>query len=331
MNEHSFINKIKRSVNMKRKVFEDIKLGGIQLKNRFIRSAAGSGVASSDGYVTEEVLKWYEEVSQGGAALIITEMMTVWDDSNFPQEYLRIDNDSYIQGLKKVTDVIHVNGSRAVAQIGNYGSLLHWEPKEQPFGPSEVKDLISGITPKEMTSEDIEFVISKFIETSVRSREAGFDGVQVHAAHGFLLYKFLNPYYNQRTDEYGGSVENRARIIIEILRGIKEACGEDFSVFLKINASDFTEGEGSFTFKHCREATKLLSKAGYDAIEISGGIAGGKVLPARGNADIEYNRKFAEILSKEIEADLIVVGGIRSLEVAEDIVQKNENQRNWYH
>lgn len=309
---------------MKRKVFEEINLGGIKAKNRFVRSAAGSGVASKDGHVTEDVLDWYKEVAEGGAGIVITEMMTVWDDTNFPQEFLRIDDDTYIEGLKKVADVIHANNSKIIAQIGNYGSLLHWEPNKKPFGPSEVKDRISGITPKEMTREDIKFVVDKFIESSKRSKEAGFDGVQVHAAHGFLLYKFLNPYYNLRTDEYGGTKENRARIIVEILNGIKEACGEAFPVFLKINASDFSEDEGSFTFEHCKEASVILGEAGYDAIEISGGIAGGEVLPARGNKDEAYNRRFAENIAEEISSDIILVGGIRNLELAEDIIQESK-------
>lgn len=207
------------------KVFEKSNIGGIEVNNRFVRSAAGSGVATLDGNVTNNVIEWYTEVAQGQIGLIITEMMTVWDDGNFPEKYLRIDDDSYIDGLRKITYVVHSNDAKIIAQIGNYGSLLHWEPQKQPYGPSKVKDLVSGIIPKEMTKDDIKYFVNKFIEAAIRSKEAGFDGVQVHAAHGFLLYKFLNPYYNVRNDEYGGSIENRARIIVEIFNGIKEKCG----------------------------------------------------------------------------------------------------------
>lgn len=308
---------------MKWSIFEKGNVGGINTKNRFVRSAAGSGVASKDGYVTDNVIQWYTEVAEGGSGIIITEMMTVWDDGNFPENYLRIDDDAYIEGLSKVTNIVHNNNSKLIAQIGNYGSLLHWEPKNQPLGPSHVKDLISGIIPKKMTEDDIKFVVDKFVESAKRSKDAGFDGVQIHLAHGFLLYKFLNPYYNVRNDRYGGSIENRTRIAVEILDGIKQSCGDSFAVWMKINASDYTENEESFTFDNCKEACKILAKSGYDAVEISGGIAGGQVLPARPNNDEAYNREYAEIIAEETDMPVILVGGIRRLDLAEEILQES--------
>jgi 2,4-dienoyl-CoA reductase-like NADH-dependent reductase (Old Yellow Enzyme family) len=157
---------------MKRKVFETNKLGNINLKNRFIRSAAGSGIASDDGFVTEHVKNWYRKVAEGGVSLIISEMMTAWDDGNFPENYLRIDEDRYIDSLKEVAEIVHHSDCKIIAQIGNYGSLLHWEPKIKPVGPSEVKDRISNIVPKPLSIEQINKVILHFAKSAMRAKKS---------------------------------------------------------------------------------------------------------------------------------------------------------------
>lgn len=308
------------------KVFEKMNLGGMTMENRFIRSAAGSGVASPDGYVTPNVINWYQQVSAGKPSMIITEMMTVWDDSNFPENYLRIDDDTYIEGLRQITDIAHSNKVNIVAQLGNYGSLLHWPARKQPLGPSAIEDLVSGITAKEMTLEDLQFVIRQFIDAAIRSKEAGFDGVQVHAAHGFLINKFLSPYYNRRKDNYGGSISKRANILMDILEGIKKACGPDYPVLIKLNCSDFNDHPESFTFSHSLETSKLLSEAGYDGIEISGGVAGGSITPARSAKEIAYHTGYAKQIAEEVSIPVILVGGIRDLDVAEKVITETKIQ-----
>lgn len=315
---------------MIKKVFEKTNIGGIEVNNRLVRSACGSGVATVDGYVTDNVIEWHRDIAEGQVGLIITGMMGITDDGNFPAKVLRIHDDSFIEGLSKVTNIVHNNKSKIISQIGHHGALLFSETKTQPIGPSEVEDFISGIKAKEMTKNDIKNMISEFVKAAIRSKKAGFDGVQVHAAHGFLLNKFLSPYYNRRNDEYGGSIENRTRIIVEIFNGIKEECGKDFPIFLKINSSDFLKNNEGFTFEECKEACKILAEAGYDAIEISGGIAGGEVGPARPKIktkeDEAYQREYAQSIAEEIDTPVILVGGIKSLEVAEEILQETKIQ-----
>jgi 2,4-dienoyl-CoA reductase-like NADH-dependent reductase (Old Yellow Enzyme family) len=311
---------------MNSKLFEKNTIGSLQLKNRVIRSAAGSGIASKEGYVTQHVKDWYSRVSSGGASLLISEMMTVWDDGNFPEGYLRIDNDKYIEGLKEISDIVHKNNSKIIAQIGNYGSLLHWEPLKTPVGPSKVNDSVSGITPKELSTDEVKKLIDHFVSTAKRAKEASFDGVQIHAAHGFLLNKFLNPYYNKRRDQYGGSTENRARILSDIAKAIKEECGKDFIVLLKINTSDFTHEDHGFTFDESLRVCKTLSKDNYDAIELTSGVAGARVSPARSKNEIAYNKPYGRIIADEIEIPIILVGGIRSFDIAEEILQNTQIQ-----
>lgn len=305
---------------MKKTVFEKNQLGTLELKNRLIRSAAGSGVASKEGEVTDAVRSWYKEVARGGASMIISEMMTAWDDSNFPEYYLRIDDDRYIQGLSDLAKIVHAEDSKLIAQIGNYGSLLHWTPNKTPVGPSAIKDEVSGITPHPLSEEEIKTIIHYFIDAAKRAQKAGIDGVQVHAAHGFLLNKFINPYYNRRTDAYGEDVKGRSKIIVEILEGIKWACGSDFLVLLKINSSDHIDEDYGFKFEESKQVSHYLSEMGFDGIEVSSGLAGGKITPARPIKEVAYNLDYAEIIADQIKAPVILVGGIRSLDLAEKII-----------
>jgi len=215
-----------------------------------------------------------------------------------------------------------VYDSKLIEQIGNYGSLLHWEPNRTPVGPSTVTDAISGIQPHALTTLEIEELVTYFVDAEVRAKKANFDGVQVHAAHGFLLNKFINPYYNSRKDQYGGNTENRARIILEILEGIKQSCGEDFLILFKINSDDYVDEAYGFRFEESRKVCSYLSDKGFDAIEISSGLAGGSVTPARGIDEIAYNLEHAKVISSEINTPIILVGGIRSIDVSERILNE---------
>lgn len=300
--------------------FEKNVLGQVTLKNRFVRSAAGAGVASKEGFMTGDVLNGYTRIASGGVAMVISEMMTVWDDGNFPEEYLRIDHDRYIDGLKGLADAIHQEGSKVIAQLGNHSSLLFREPVKTPFGPSAVADAITGIVPEAFTEEGIAMLISHFVNAAKRAQAAGWDGVELHAAHGFLLNKFINPYYNRRTDEYGGDTMGRSKIIVDIAKAVREACGPEFMILLKINSADYSEEEAGFTFDEALKVSRIVSTSGLDAIEVSSGIPGGKVSPARPIKEVAYNLEHAQAIAEAVEIPVIVVGGINKLEVAENIL-----------
>lgn len=288
---------------MNSRVFEKINIGGIEVNNRFVRSATVVQKATLDGYVTEDILNMYRELSEGEVGLIITGTMGIIKGAD-NSKLLRIHDDSYLEGLKKLTDVVHKNNSKIIPQLGHGGTL-------------------------EMTKAEIENFVEEFGEAALRSKKAGFDGVQVHAAHGFLFSKFLSPYHNRRNDEYGGSLENRARIILEVFNSIKTKCGKEFPVFIKINCSDFFENGNGFTFEESKQVAKIFAEAGFDAIEISGGSAvGGEYTPARPKIHLKeqeaYHKDFAVKIAEEVSIPVILVGGIRSLEIAEDILQETK-------
>lgn len=305
-------------------VFEPMVLGGINVKNRFVRSATVSSLATESGYVTDALIDYYRELSEGQVGLIITGTVGIIDDDIFDLNNLRIHDDSFIDGLKDLTGVVHESGSKIIAQLGHNSSLTYKAVPKPPWAPSAVKDFSSSVESKEMSPQEIKMLIDGFAKAAKRCQDAGFDGIQVHAAHGYLLSKFLTPYYNRRTDAYGGSVENRVRILVEILDAVKAECGEDYPVFVKINSSDYIDIKEQFTEDECLEALYILEKAGYDALEISGGLAGTRVGPARTGiktkADEAYHLDFIKGIEGQMKASIILVGGIRSLEVANEVI-----------
>ena len=193
------------------------------------------------------------------------------------------------------------------------------------MGPSRL-ELEQGCFCRELTRAEIHRVVEDFGRAAARAREAGFDGVQIHAAHGYLLSQFLCPFFNKRPDEYGGNVENRARLTLEVFQQIRLRCGQDYPVLLKINSDDFVQG-GMSTPEMLQVCRRLVA-AGVDAIEISGGTRlSGKRFPARpgylrSEDDEVYYRDAALLYKGSLSAPLIVVGGIRSYEAAERLVQE---------
>jgi 2,4-dienoyl-CoA reductase-like NADH-dependent reductase (Old Yellow Enzyme family) len=182
-----------------------------------------------------------------------------------------------------------------------------------------------GTICREMTKMDIRKIVEAFGAAAKRAQKAGFDGIQVHAAHGYLLSSFLSPYYNQRRDEYGGTVENRARFLLEVLKAVFREAGDNFPVLVKMNAADFMPG--GLSVQDMLQTAALLEKAGVDAIELSGGtLHSGKCIPSRlGRLLPEeegYYKGEAKKYKEKIKVPLILVGGIRSLEVTEKFLQE---------
>jgi 2,4-dienoyl-CoA reductase-like NADH-dependent reductase (Old Yellow Enzyme family) len=224
-----------------------------------------------------------------------------------------------------MTYFVHKAGSPVVMQLVHGG--LFSAPiltGTIPLGPSPL-ETPDGKIGKEMSKRDIDEAVNSFRNAAVRAKVSGFDGVQVHAAHGWLLSQFLSPFFNKRTDEYGGSLENRARIVIEVARRIREATGDNFAVLVKINSDDFLPG--GFNTDEMLEVSAMLENAGVDAIEISGGTIGalltgnpeGSFSPVS-RKDVYY-AEAAKHLKEKIRIPVILVGGIRTFEVADELVK----------
>ena len=313
------------------------KIGEIEIKNRFVRSATGERLASEDGRVTDELVQFYKVLAEGGVGLIITGITYVHANGKGIPNQLAIDRDDLIPGLRKLTDVVHQYGENCKIAIQLHHSGRQSMVLENPPAPSAVFEPTFNVMPKEMTIKDIEDTIEAFAESARRAKEAGFDAIQLHAAHGYLLSEFLSPYTNKRTDEYGGSLENRFRIIEEIYKETVNSIGKNFPIFVKMNVDDFLEG-GLKLDESIRIAEKF-SKIGFAAIETSScmwevisrtkkELGWHPSFNPEARTDIDskdkeaYHLPYAKEIKKVIKIPLILVGGIRSLDVIEQILNE---------
>jgi len=308
------------------KLFETTQINGMTLNNRFIRSATWEGMAADDGAVTGKLTNTMVRLAEGGVGLIITGHAYVRKQGQAGRWQLGIHEDGLMAGLKKMTDAVHQRDGKIVAQLAHSG--LFADPDltgYAPLAPSAL-DGVSKHTVQEMTLEDIQDVVDAFGLAADRAKATGFDGVQIHSAHGYLLSQFLSPFFNRRSDAYGGSIRNRVRIHLEVLESIRTRVGKDYPVLIKMNTRDFLEG--GLDLKDSVTAGKTFQENGLDAIELSGGTGlSGKLNPIRTGirnpADEAYFQEAAVAFKKELSIPIILVGGVRSLETAQRIVHEN--------
>ncbi len=305
-------------------LFEPAGIGSLVIPNRFVRSATWEGLAAPDGGCTEELVRLMAELAAGGVGLIISSHAHVRPEGFAVRGQLGVDRDERIPGLSRMAKAARDRGARIVLQLAHGGVLAGTQLTGQPaFAPSQ-EGGPEKTRRREMSQADIADTVSAYGEAALRAKKAGFDGVQVHAAHGYLLNQFLSPWFNRRTDPYGGSIENRARIILEILAAVRNAAGGEFPILVKMNSEDFLEG--GLTREDSQKAALLIAAAGADAIELSGGtLLSGRLSPSRTRIDTvdqeAYFREAAKALKAKLKIPLILVGGIRSFEVAEGLVR----------
>ncbi len=250
-------------------LFEETTINGMTLANRFVRSATWEGMANEDGSCTPRLTDFMAELARGGVGLIITGHTYVSRDGQAGIRQLGIYDDKLLPGLSEMTRAVHKSGGKIVMQLAHAGCHAASRLTDsEPAGPS-VMEGKKGPLCREITREEIQETAKAFGEGAFRARKAGYDGVQIHGAHGYLLSQFLSPFYNKREDEYGGSIENRARIVLEVFRSVRTAVGDDFPVLIKINSEDFVE-KGQ-TQEDMLETAAMLEKEGIDAMELSGG------------------------------------------------------------
>lgn len=311
-----------------KELFEKTSINGLELKNRFIRSATWERMADDKGHLTERLLNVYEKLAEGGAAAIITGYAFVVEDEQPNARMMGIYNDSFIEEYKKLTDAVHKRGSKIILQIVYGGSFTWYNTGERViWGPSAVTNKVSNVTPKEMTLEEIRILIEAFGDAALRAKKSGFDGVEIHGAHSYLLNMFLSPFFNVRGDQYGGSAENRARIIYDIYDNTRAKTGKEFPILIKLNCSDFM-GDKGFTFAECKEICRNLAAKGIDAIEISGGPVFRAPKPEKDPSGFpeesigkeSYFAAYAKEIARTVDIPVILVGGNRSVETMENIL-----------
>jgi 2,4-dienoyl-CoA reductase-like NADH-dependent reductase (Old Yellow Enzyme family) len=286
-------------------LFEKTEINGMSLSNRFIRSATWDGLAADDGACTRAMIDLMARLSKGGVGMIITGHAYIHPHGQHQPWQLGIHRDELITGLRKMTGVVHENDVRIVLQLGYGGAYL------------------SKSRVRQMSVRDMEELVKDFGRAALRAKKAGFDGVQIFAAHGFFLSQLLCPRYNDRNDKFGGSIENRARALLEILQSVREAVGLDYPVLAKLNCQDFVEN--GLTLEDSIQVGLMLEQGGIDAIELSGGLLNNPNLmnDTEGKADEVYFRKEARAFKEKIDVPLILVGGIRSFSTAESLLDEN--------
>ncbi len=305
------------------KLFKETKLNGMQLSNRFVRSATWEGMAADDGAVTPKLIETMNALAKGGVGLIISSHTYVRPEGQAGRWQLGVYKDELIPGLRQMAASVHEQGGRIVMQLAHAGHFAAEQLTGQP--PLVFSDFVglANSPRKEITAGDIREIVSAYADAAGRAKAAGFDGVQIHSAHGYLLSQFLSPGFNKRTDEYGGSVSNRARIHQEVYRAIREVVGNDYSILIKMNCRDFDEN--GLSLDDSVRVASLLADAGLDAIEVSGGLlTGGALSPSRPGINSEekeaYFKEELRTFRKAVSIPLILVGGIRSFEIAERLV-----------
>lgn len=313
-------------------LFSPIKIKSVELKNRLVVSPMCE-YSSEDGFANNWHLVHLGSRAVGGAGLIITEANAVSAEGRITYGDLGIYKDEHIAKLKEITDFIHAHGAVAGTQLAHAGRKgshdIPWKggkqiPENEPNGwtsvaPSAVAFTQNETAPQELDTAGIEKVKTDFKAAAARSVKAGFKVIELHAAHGYLIHEFLSPLSNQRTDEYGGSFENRIRFLLEIIESVKETWPEENPIFVRISASDWTEG--GWTADDSVALAKVLTGKGIDLVDCS---SGGNVAAAKIPLKPGYQVEFAEKVKKEAGILTGAVGLITESKQADDIIQQGQ-------
>ena len=339
-------------------LFDEMNLKNMELKNRLVRSATHEAMADRYGFPTKNLFKLYERLAKGGVGLIITGYTYVSRDGK-TDHMLGIDTDEHISKYRELVDHVHKNGAKIAVQINHCGRQTTKDMTGvQTLAPSAVKDNSFLDTPREMTEQDIENAVEAFAMASKRAKESNFDAVQLHGAHGFLINQFLCPHTNRRKDKWGGAIENRIRFLSEIYKSCREQVGQDYPLFIKMNAYDnmkngLKEEEGIIM-------AEMMADMGFDAIEVSCGIGedGGATL--RGGFPIDvaldtwpmykkqnavvrfimrhfgekivkpvpfsqaFNRDVAKKIKSKVHVPIFLVGGMIDPAAMEEVVEQGD-------
>jgi len=304
-------------------LFSEGKIGNLTLKNRIVMPAMGTSIASSTGEASEDIISYYEERAKGGCGLIITEITRIDNETGVgTPNQLCVTDEYQIPSLQKLTRIIHKYDTKIFTQLHHPGRQAHSSlmPAGEIVAPSPIASKAIGEVPRELTKDEIKIMIKKFIKGAKISQLSGFDGVELHGAHGYLLCQFLSPETNKRTDEYGGNFENRMRMISEIIVGIKTVCGKNFPISVRIDGDEFTEG--GIKIDEAVKIATALENLGVDAINVSSGTyeTSGTIIEP-----ISFKEGWKENLSSEIKKavkiPVIACNNIKKPEAAEKILE----------
>ncbi|MFN3534315.1 MAG: NADH:flavin oxidoreductase, partial [Desulfatiglandales bacterium] len=305
-----------------RYLFSPIRINNIEVKNRIVMTAMHLGY-TPEGEVTERLIEFYRRRAKGGVGLIIVGGCTI-DEYAGMASMIGLSEDRFIPGLKRLVQAVKREGAQIMAQLYQAGRYTHSAMigGKKPFSASAVRSKLTGETPRALELDEIPVVQSSFAKAALRAKEAGFDGVEILGSAGYLISQFFSPITNKRTDIYGGSLENRMRFGIEVVRKVREAVGPDYPIVMRLAGNEFMEGGN--TNKEARIFAQELEKAGVDLFNITGGWHETRVpqltmfVPRAGFNYLASNVKTA------VNVPVIASNRINDPEVAEDLILRGE-------
>ena len=307
-------------------LFREGSIKGVRLKNRIVRSATWEGMCDGEGNPTDRLINLYRALCRGGVGLIITGYTYVRADGREMPGTMGMDSDDRIPALHRLTQAVHEEGGRIFCQLFHGGGRASVAVTgTRPLAPSAINGATTPDPPEAMGEQDIREIVAAFAWGAGRARKAGFDGIQLHGAHGYLINQFLSPLTNARRDAYGGSLENRMRFLREVCDAVRREVGPSWPVSIKLTAADNLPG--GFTLEEAVTVARSLEAWGIDAIEVSSGTReSGEEGPARVKIDSPereaYNAPYARRIKAEVRVPIVVVGGFRSPEVCETVLGK---------
>jgi len=313
-------------------LFSPFAIGSMTVKNRFLRSATFEGLAGPDGEVTPKLTQLMAALARGRVGLIVTGNAYVRGDGRTRPTQMAIDSDALLPGLTQMAEAVHREGGKIAVQIAHSGCYSAPVDGGMPLGLSDLTGL-PGLPPnlvpacRELTGDDLPKLASAFAQAAVRAKQAGFDAVQLHAAHGYFLSQSLSPFFNRRTDEFGGPIENRMKILLTVYRAVRAAVGADFPVLIKINSRDYLDP--GLVPEETAVVCLALQDEGIDLVELSGGTmaSGPRFLPIRaGRFDTPereaWFRADARLIKGSLAVPVALVGGVRTPQTALALIRE---------
>ena len=311
-------------------LFSPKKIGNVEIKNRIMRSPTFVARASEDGFLTDDYINYYTEVAKGGVGLLTPGTMLIDQAGAGIAKAPCLYDDKFVEGHKRFVNSVHENSEAKIASQINHTGNNAGKPGVELVGPSAKWNPAFKKECRKLTAAEIEQIIKNFVEGGRRVYESGYDLVELHGAHGFLLSDFVSPFANTRSDDYGGTTEGRCKILVDIYNGLRDITDKNFPILIKLNVQDYLPG--GLTFEEGKEIVKILIETGFDAIEISCGrtstkFTGGKRYPALTVSSPEEENFFLPF-AKELKPlmnnrPIILMGGIRNPITADEILRKN--------
>jgi 2,4-dienoyl-CoA reductase-like NADH-dependent reductase (Old Yellow Enzyme family) len=308
-------------------LFDEIQIKSMTMRNRIVRSATWEGMCDPSGAPTEKLDTCYSTLSKGGVGLIISGYTFVRAEGKQLTGKMGIHTDQFAPAYNRLTKAVHASGGKIAIQLVHAGGQANPDISKHPaVAPSAIESVQYPVKPNELTTAQIQEIISAFADGARRAKAWGADAVQLHGAHGYLINQFLSPLTNRRSDEYGGTIENRCRFALQVYDAVRDAVGEAYPVLIKLNAADNLDG--GLEEADAVIAARKLDAAGIDAIEVSAGTpASGAIGPVREKINSPekeaYNLALASTIKAQVACPVISVGGFRSFDVAQHAINQS--------